>query len=50
MTVSEDLKALHLQLDKFKISNQVDQMVVISLMTKQGTHARLLMEAVEHMR
>ena len=25
-------------------------MYIISLMTKQGTHARLLMEAVEYMR
>ena len=49
-SVSEDLKALHSQLDKFKISNQIDKMYIISLMTKQGTHARLLMEAVEHMR
>ena len=49
-SVSEDLKALHSQLDKFKISNQIDKMYIIGLMTKQGTHARLLMEAVEYMR
>ena len=49
-TVSEDLKSLHSQLDKFKISNRVDSMFIIGLMTKQGTHARLMMESVEHMR
>ena len=48
--MSEDLKSLHSQLDKFKISNRVDSVYIVGLMTKQGTHARLLMEAVEHMR
>ena len=48
--VGEDLKALHAHLDKCKISNQVDPLHILSLKTKQSTHARLLMEAVEHIR
>ena len=49
-TVGSDLRGFHRQLDNCKITGQVDKMLVIQLMTKQGTHARLLMEAVDHMR
>ena len=48
--VGEDLKALHSQLDKCKVTSKVDSLFLIGLKTKQSTHARLLMEIVEHMR
>ena len=48
--MSEDLKMVHSQLDKAKISNNVDSVFLSGLRAKQGTHARLMMEAVEHIK
>ena len=49
-TIYDDLRALHSHLDKFQITNRIDQMYLLGLMTKQGTHNRLLMESLDHVR
>lgn len=49
-SVGEDLRSLHSQLDKCKITGQVEHIFAIGLKTKQGTHTRMLMEAVDYQR
>ena len=48
--IYDDLRSLHSHLDKFQITNKIDQMYLLGLMTKQGTHNRLLMESLDHVR
>ena len=49
-TIYDDLRAMHSHLDKFQITNKIDQMYLLGLMTKQGTHNRLLMESLDYVR